>query len=76
MRTCPTDSDSHGDSICFDSYLQTISEDPQVIMESPFVDVIKKIPSTWDETRVLEPSVIGSWPSLYARKTTNGSWGC
>ncbi|CEM31079.1 unnamed protein product [Vitrella brassicaformis CCMP3155] len=54
--------------ICFDSYLQTISEDPQVIMESPFVDVIKKIPSTWDETRVLEPSAIGELAVIVRRK--------
>ena len=43
----------------FASPLLTIAANPESILASPAVDVIKSIPSTWDETIVLPGSEIG-----------------
>jgi alpha-glucosidase len=48
--------------------LLTIAANPESILASPAVDVIKSIPSTWDETRVLAGSEIGEL-ALFARRT-------
>ena len=51
----------------FASPLLTIAANPESILASPAVDVIKSIPSTWDETRVLTGSEIGELV-LFARR--------
>jgi alpha-glucosidase len=52
----------------FASPLLTIAANPQSILASPAVDVIKSVPSVWDETRVLPDSEIGEL-AAYARRT-------
>jgi alpha-glucosidase len=51
----------------FASPLLTIAANPESILASPAVDVIKSVPSTWDETRVLAGSDIGDLV-LFARR--------
>ena len=51
----------------FASPLLTIAANPESILASPAVDVIKSIPPTWDETRVLTGSEIGELV-LFARR--------
>jgi alpha-glucosidase len=51
----------------FASPLLTIAANPETILVSPAVDVIKSVPSTWDETRVLTGSEIGELV-LFARR--------
>lgn len=41
---------------------------PASLLASPAVEIIKSIPSVWDETRVLPPSEIGDL-ALFARRT-------
>jgi len=41
---------------------------PASLLANPAAEIIKSIPSVWDETRVLPPSDIGSL-ALYARRT-------
>src|SRR5262249_49543050 len=45
--------------VVFASPLLTIAANPTNLLASPAVDVIRKIPSTWDETIVLPGSEIG-----------------
>lgn len=52
------------------SPLLTIAANPQSILSSPAVDVIKSIPAVWDETIVLPDSEIGEM-AVYARRTGN-----
>lgn len=52
----------------FSSPLLTVAANPESILASPAVDVIKSIPATWDETIVLPPSEIGEL-AVYARRT-------
>jgi alpha-glucosidase len=52
----------------FQSPLLTIAANPQSILSSPAVDVIKSIPAVWDETIVLPGSEIGELV-MYARRT-------
>ena len=52
----------------FASPLLTIAANPESILASPAVDVIKSIPSTWDETRVLAGSEIGELVVFARRK--------
>ena len=54
--------------VAFASPLLTIAANPESILASPAVDVIKSVPSTWDETRVLAGSEIGELV-LLARRT-------
>ena len=54
-------------SLSFSSPLLTIAANPHSILASPAVDVIKSIPATWDETRVLTGSEIGELV-LFARR--------
>ena len=51
----------------FASPLLTIAANPESILASPAVDVIRSVPSTWDETRVLPGSEIGELV-LFARR--------
>jgi alpha-glucosidase len=53
--------------VAFASPLLTIAANPESILASPAVDVIKSVPSTWDETRVLTGSEIGELV-LFARR--------
>ena len=48
----------------------TYATNPENILNSPAVDIIKKIPSCWDETIVLPGSQIGSL-AAYARRKGN-----
>jgi len=52
----------------FSSPLLTIAAHPQSILTSPAADIIKSIPSIWDETIVLPPSEIGD-VAVFARRT-------
>jgi alpha-glucosidase len=58
--------------IAFTSPFQTIVEDPEILMHDAALhdafDVTKAIPTTWDETRVLEPSAIGKLVVIARRK--------
>ena len=56
----------------FASPLLTITAHPQSILGNTAVDVIKSIPSVWDETIVLPDSRIGEL-AAYARRT-GGTW--
>ena len=49
------------------SPLQTLAANPQTILTNPAVDLIKSIPSVWDETVVLPDSEIGD-VAAYARR--------
>lgn len=50
------------------SPLLTIAANPTSLLASPAVDVIRKIPSTWDETIVLPGSEIGE-AAVFARRS-------
>jgi alpha-glucosidase len=52
------------------SPLLTYGSNPSNMIASPCFDMIKSIPSTWDETIVLEPSAIGEL-AAYARRSGN-----
>ena len=52
----------------FSSPLLTIAANPQSILGSPAVDVIKSIPAVWDETVVLPESEIGGLAAFARRK--------
>ena len=52
----------------FASPLLTVAANPQSILASPALDVIKTIPAVWDETIVLPGSEIGEL-AIYARRT-------
>ncbi len=54
----------------FSSPLLTIAANPESILDNPAVDVIKDIPSVWDETIVLPDSRIGEL-AAFARRTGN-----
>lgn len=60
----------------FLSPLQCIAEHPEMLLRDPAtqpaLDVLKAIPATWDETRVLAPSVLGQL-SVIARRS-GGTW--
>jgi alpha-glucosidase len=50
--------------------LLTYAAHPTHILANPCCDMIKSIPSTWDETRVLPPSEIGE-VAVFARRSGN-----
>ena len=52
----------------FNSPLLTIAAHPQSILDNPAVDVIKSIPSVWDQTIVLPGSEIGEL-ALFVRRS-------
>jgi alpha-glucosidase len=53
--------------VILNSRFQTIAANPQTILTNPAVDLIKNVPSMWDETVVLPPSEIGEL-ALFARR--------
>jgi alpha-glucosidase len=53
--------------IILSAELLTYGSHPQKILDNPACDVIKSIPSTWDQTIVLPPSEIGEL-AIYARR--------
>ena len=52
----------------FDSSLLTYGAHPQKLLQHPAVEMIKSIPATWDETRVLPPSDVGE-VAVFARRS-------
>ena len=56
----------------FDSSLLTYGAHPQKLLEHPAVGMIKSIPATWEETRVLPPSEVGE-VAVFARRSRR-SW--
>lgn len=52
--------------------LLTYGANPEILLANPAVDVIKHIPSTWDETIVLPGSEIGELAAFARRK--NNTW--
>ena len=54
-------------AIVFTSPLMIYGAHPQSILENPAVEIIKSIPSVWDETIVLPPSTIGEL-AVFARR--------
>lgn len=52
----------------FTSPLLIYAANPRAILDNPAADLIKSIPSTWDETVVLAPSEIGEL-ATFARRT-------
>ena len=52
----------------FASPMLTVAAHPQSVLDNPAVDVIKSIPSVWDETIVLPESEIGEL-AIFARRT-------
>jgi alpha-glucosidase len=59
-------------AVLFTSPFLTIAEDPELLLKSkdvsPALDMIRGIPSTWDETRVLPQSIVGSLVVMARRK--------
>ena len=51
----------------FAAPLLTIADNPQTVLSNPAVDLIKSVPSVWDETMVLPNSAIGEL-AAYARR--------
>ena len=54
-------------AVVFTSPLLVYGADPKSILENPFVEFIKSIPTTWDETVVLPQSSIGE-TAVFARR--------
>ncbi len=54
-------------AVVFTSPVLVYGGHPQSLLDNPAADVIKSIPSVWDETRVLPPSAIGEL-AVYARR--------
>lgn len=54
--------------VILNSKFQTIAANPQTILTNPAVEIIKSIPSVWDETIVLPPSEIGEVAAFARRK--------
>nr|WP_121271952.1 glycoside hydrolase family 97 protein [Pedobacter schmidteae] len=54
----------------FSAPLLTYAASPQHLLENPAVEMIKSIPSVWDETIVLPGSAIGE-AAIYARRKGN-----
>jgi len=52
----------------FTSALLTYGANPKSILENPAVDMIKSIPSVWDETRVLSVSEVGEIAAFARRR--------
>jgi len=55
-------------AICFTSPLLHYADRPERYLQSPAVDVIKAIPSVWDQTQVLPGSKIGNLAVMARRK--------
>jgi alpha-glucosidase len=57
-------------AVVYNSSLLTFSANPSSIIANPCVDIIKSIPTSWDETRVLDDSEIGDL-AIFARRSGN-----
>jgi alpha-glucosidase len=53
--------------------LLTYGAHPRALLDNPAVEMIRSIPATWEETRVLPPSEIGELAVL-ARRAAGGQW--
>jgi len=62
-----TDTHQIASAIILQAPMLIYAADPADILKHPAVNVIKQIPSTWDETVVLEPSAIGE-VAVFARR--------
>lgn len=56
-----------------DAPMQAFGSDPADILASPALEMIKSVPTVWEETVVLPQSNIGK-SAVIARKGANGSW--
>ncbi len=56
-----------------DAPMQAIGSDPADILASPALEMIKSVPTVWQETVVLPPSEIAK-SAVIARKSDSGSW--
>jgi alpha-glucosidase len=54
-------------AVVFTSPVLVYGGHPKSLLDNPAADVIKSIPSVWDETRVLPPSAIGEL-AVFARR--------
>jgi alpha-glucosidase len=54
-------------AVVFTSPVLVYGGHPQSLLDNPAADVIKSIPSVWDETRVLAPSAVGEL-AVFARR--------
>jgi len=52
----------------FTSPLLTYAAHPKTLLEHPAAEIIKSLPSVWDETRVLPPSEIGELAAFARRR--------
>jgi alpha-glucosidase len=55
-------------AILFTSPLLVYGGNPQSFLDSPALEILRAIPSTWDETIVLPPSEIGEMAVMARRK--------
>jgi alpha-glucosidase len=55
-------------AVTFTSPLLIYGAHPKTLLESPAVEIIKSIPSVWDETQVLPPSEIGEVSTIARRR--------
>ncbi|HEV2481078.1 MAG TPA: glycoside hydrolase family 97 catalytic domain-containing protein [Puia sp.] len=55
-------------TVIYNSPLLCWADDPSVYLASPAAAIIRRIPTTWDETRVLAPSRIGELVAFARRK--------
>lgn len=55
-------------AVLFTSALLVYGGHPQSFLDNPAVDILRAIPSTWDETIVLPPSAIGEVAVMARRK--------
>jgi hypothetical protein len=58
-------------TVIYNSPLLCWADDPALYLASPALPIIKSIPTTWDETRVLTPSRIGELVAFARRKENN-----
>ncbi len=56
-----------------DAPMQAIGTDPKRILASPAREMIKSVPTVWNQTTVLSPSTIGQ-DAVMARQASGGSW--
>ena len=56
-----------------DAPMQAIGSNPADILQSDALEMIKSVPTVWQETVVLEPSALGK-AAVIARKGADGSW--
>jgi len=55
-------------AVCYDSPVMFYADKPELYLKTPAVDVMKAIPSVWNETKVLPGSKIGDL-AVMARRT-------